>query len=54
MKRGIKTRVVNRDPLLIAKGLTSDQKIELTGPKGKDCPIQLRRVGYRDGETGQH
>jgi|MudIll2142460700_1097286.scaffolds.fasta_scaffold25175_4 putative transposase len=54
MKRGIKTRVVKRDPVLIAKGLTSDQTIELTGPKGKDCPTQLRRVGYRDGETGQH
>src|SRR5512139_731456 len=54
MKRGIKTRVVKRDPILLAKGLTSDHTIELTGPKGKQCPIQLRRVGYRDEETGQH
>jgi hypothetical protein len=54
MKRGVKTRVVKRNPILLAKGLTSDQIIELTGPKGKHCPMALRRVGYRDAETGQH
>ena len=54
MKRGIKTRVVKRDPIILAKGLTSDHTIELTGPKGRQCPVQLRRVGYRDEQTGQH
>ena len=36
------------------RGVTSDQTIELTSKKGrKDCPIRLRRVGYRDAETGK-
>ena len=35
--------------------MTSDRTIELTSKKGrKDCPIRLRRVGYRDAETGKH
>ena len=35
--------------------MTSDQTIELTSVKGrKRCPIPLRRVGYRDPETGRH
>ena len=35
------------------KGLTSEQTIILTGiGAAKDCPIQLRRIGYRDQKTG--
>ena len=36
-------------------GLTSDQTIKLTGfYASTDCPIPLRRIGYRDAETGKH
>lgn len=54
MKKRINYRVVKRRKVLKTKGLTSDQTIELTGTKAEDCPIRLRRVGYRDLETGQH
>ncbi len=54
MKKRINYRVVKRRKVLKIKGLTSDQTIEFTGTKAEDCPIQLRRVGYRDLETGQH
>jgi putative transposase len=54
MKKAIKFHVVKRRKVIKAKGLSSDQSIVLTGTKAKDCPIQLRRVGYRDPETGQH
>jgi len=40
---------------LSSKGLTGDQTIEFTGSQTeKKCPIQLRRIGYRDPETGKH
>ena len=42
-------RVVNK-----AQGLSSDQTIELTGIKGRQCPYPLRRIGYRDPETKKH
>ena len=54
LKKGINYRVVKRCKVINAKGLTSDQTIILTGTKAEDCPIPLRRVGYRDQETGQH
>jgi putative transposase len=55
LKSNAKTRVVSRRPVLADKGLTSDQSIEFTGPQtAKKCPIQLRRIGYRDAETGKH
>jgi len=47
-------QVIERKPVLKAKGLTSDQTIRLTGVKAKQCPILLRRIGYRDAETGKH
>lgn len=32
-----------------------DQTIEFTGPQvSKKCPIQLRRIGYKDAVTGKH
>jgi len=35
--------------------LTRDQTIEFTDPQtAKKCTIQLRRIGYRDPETGKH
>ena len=54
LKRGIKYKVTERRKVIHSKGITSDQIIELTGTKAPDCPIPLRRVGYRDPQTGQH
>ncbi len=55
LKSNAKTRVVSRRPVLSGKGLSSDQTIEFTGVQtARKCPIQLRRIGYRDPETGKH
>ncbi|MCU7893330.1 MAG: IS4 family transposase [Candidatus Thiodiazotropha sp. (ex Ustalcina ferruginea)] len=55
IKRNAKYRIVNRRTILSSKGLTSDQTIEFTGAiTGKMCPVQLRRIGYRDPVTGKH
>ena len=54
MKRGMRYRVVERAESDRAQGVTSEQTIEFTGTKAKKCPIRLRRVGYRDVETGKH
>jgi len=54
LKSNASYKVVKRHPVLKNKGLTSDQTIILTGiGAAKDCPIQLRRIGYRDQETGK-
>ncbi len=54
LKSNAKTRVVQRRPVLAQKGVTSDQTIEFTGVQtAKKCPIRLRRIGYRDSETGK-
>lgn len=48
-------RTISRRTVLKSKGLTSDQTIEFTGIQtAKTCPTQLRRIGYRDAETGKH
>jgi hypothetical protein len=55
LKSNAKYRVVSRQPVLPNKGLTSDQIIEFTGVQtAKKCPIQLRRIGFRDKESGKH
>jgi len=55
LKSNAKVRTVKRHVVLKNKGLTSDQTIEFTGTQtAKKCPIQLRRIGYRDPETGKH
>jgi len=55
LKSNAKTRVVSRRAILADKGLTSDQTIEFTGAQtAKTCPVALRRIGYRDPETGKH
>jgi len=53
MKTNTRYRVVERRKVIKSKGLTSDQTIRLTSVKGKNCPAPLRRVGYRDPETGK-
>jgi len=55
LKANAKTRVLSRRPVLKNKGLTCDQTIEFTGIQtAKKCPVQLRRIGYRDPQTGKH
>ena len=44
-------RVAERRSINKAKGLNSDQTIYLAGSKATNCPIALRRIGYRDPET---
>lgn len=46
--------VLERRPVSKAQGVTSDQTIIIKGTKANDCPIPLRRIGYRDPETGKH
>jgi len=55
LKVNTKFKVISRKPVLKNKGLTSDQIIKFTSLKSaKECPVQLRRIGYRDKETGKH
>jgi putative transposase len=55
LKANAKYRVIERREVLQNKGLTSDQTIEFTGLQiAKKCPVQLRRIGYRDPATGKH
>ena len=54
LKTNAKYRIVYRHPVLKNKGLTCDQTIEFIGDQtAKKCPAQLRRIGYRDAETGK-
>ena len=54
LKSNAKHRVVRRHPVLKNKGLICDQAIEFTGTRTSNkCPIQLRRIGYKDAETGK-
>ncbi len=55
LKSNAKYRVVKRQTVIKSKGLTCDQVIEFTGSlTSKKCPEQLRRIGYKDAETGKH
>ena len=54
LKTNAKYRVMERRSVLKSKGLSSDQTIEFTGVQtAKKCPVQLRRIGYRDETTGK-
>lgn len=55
IRRNAIWRVVERRDVNKATGLTADQTIELTGIKPQKLGLpQLRRVGYRDPETGRY
>ncbi|MEE8150331.1 MAG: IS4 family transposase [Nitrosomonadaceae bacterium] len=55
LKSNAEYRVIERREVNTKQGLSSDQIIEFTGIQtAKKCPIQLRRIGYRDPETGKH
>jgi len=54
LKTNAKYRTVSRRPVLKSRGLSCDQTIEFTGLQtAKKCPVQLRRIAYRDAETGK-
>jgi len=54
LKCNAKYKVVCRRSVLKDKGLICDQTIEFTGLQtSKRCPTQLRRIAYRDTETGK-
>lgn len=54
LKRRSRYRVVERRKVNRPKGLLSDQTIEWTSVKARrDCPMPLRRICYRDPETGK-
>ena len=52
LRKNARYRVIERRSVRKSKGLTSDQTIELTGVKADKCPIRLRRIGFKDAETG--
>ncbi len=55
LKKNADYQVIERQPVDKRQGLTSDQVIRFSGiEKAKECPIELRRIGYRDPETGKH
>ena len=54
LKKNAQYQVIERRTVLKTKGLTCDQTIELAGTKAKNCPIRLRRIGYKDANTGIH
>ena len=55
LKSNAAYRVVERHKKNQSKGITSDQIIEFTGSvTAKKYSNRLRRVGYRDQETGKH
>ncbi|MGH9380587.1 MAG: IS4 family transposase [Thermoanaerobaculia bacterium] len=54
LKRGARYVVEERRDVTWKPGVTSDQAIRLTGRKARDHGLVLRRIGYRDPETGKH
>jgi hypothetical protein len=53
-KSHAKCKVTSRFAVSGYQGVTSDQNIMLQGRNGHTYPDVLRRVGYRDPETGKH
>lgn len=54
LKSNAQYRVTERRSVNKRQGLSCDQTIEFTGEvTSKKCPIGLRRISYRDPETGQ-
>ncbi len=54
LKANAQYQAINRQPVLKNKGLTSDQTIRSTNIRAaKKCPNLLRRIGYRDIDTGK-
>ncbi len=54
LKVNARYRTLCRRPVLKSKGLLCDQTIEFTGAQtAKKCPVSLRRIAYRDAQTGK-
>ena len=53
-KRNATYRTIERRKVNKRQSLTSDQSIVLTGIKACHCAYPLRRIGYRDPQTGKH
>lgn len=54
LKTNAKYRVISRRSVLKNKGLICDQTIEFTGLQtSKKCPVPLRRISYKDAQTGK-
>jgi len=54
LKKNADYKVIERQPVNKGQGLTCDQIIQFQGlQKARECPIRLRRIGYRAPETGQ-
>ena len=54
-RKNAQYRVLERESVDRDSGVTSDQKIEYTVTNGKGKPLKpVRRIGYRDPETGKH
>jgi len=51
LKQNAAYKLLERRPINRETGVTSDHIIEVGGPKQ---PLRLRRVGYRDPESGKH
>ena len=54
MKKNATYTVLERKKAMKSKGITSDHVIRVKGTKAKDCPIAMRRIGYKCSETGKH
>ncbi len=54
LKRDVTYTVLERRPVRQGSGLTSDQTIRLQGERALRYGLVLRRVGYREPETGRH
>ncbi len=52
-KSNMRYRTIKRLKTVNGSGITSDQHIMLTSQKGGNYPIRLRKVGYKDPETGK-
>ena len=52
-KINMRYRVVKRNKVVKGSGVTCDQHIELISQKGQQYKGLLRRVGYKDSETGK-
>jgi len=55
LKKNASIRVLERREVDRSTGLTSDQTVEFTGYQAsRRCSIPMRRIGYRDPDTGKH
>ena len=53
-KKGLRYTVLERRNVTWKRGVTSDQRIRLRGKKAEELGLELRKIGFRDPETGKH